>query len=252
MINVFIHNSVIMEKYMTTDYVSAIIPCAGCGSRMNVEGNKNHLPVNNLPILAHTLKAFDRVSMLDEIIIVYREGERELTEEVVSLAKIDKPYKLVVGGDYRQTSVYNGLKSVDARCSVVVVHDGARPLITTELIEKTIVEAKRVGAVSLAVRAKETYAFSEDNAISEAIDRSKLYAVQTPQTFSYDVLSRAYAKAIEDNFLESATDDTTLVKRSGGRVELVEGSYSNIKITTPEDLVLANIILSERENSDKD
>ena len=236
---------------MTTDYVSAIIPSAGCGSRMHAGRNKNLLSINKLPILAHTLRAFDRVSMLDEIIIVYREGERESTQEVIDLAKIDKPYKLVVGGNFRQASVYNGLKNVDTRCSVAVVHDGARPLITAELIEKTIALAKRVGAVSLAVRAKETYAFSEDGAISDVIDRSKLYAVQTPQTFSYDVLMRAYEKAIEDNFLESATDDTTLVKHNGGRVELVEGCYSNIKITTPEDLLLGGIILSERESYDK-
>ena len=133
---------------------------------------------------------------------------------------------------------------VDPRCTCVVIHDGARPFVTTEIIQRSIDSAIQIGASCAAVLAKNTCVLAEEDMISETLDRSKLYMLQTPQTFRYDLIKKAYDTALQDHF--EATDDTALVKRLGKDVVLIQGSYDNIKITTPEDLLFAKMLLSEQ------
>ncbi|MBZ4645658.1 MAG: 2-C-methyl-D-erythritol 4-phosphate cytidylyltransferase [Petroclostridium sp.] len=228
------------------EYCSAIIVAAGKGSRMNASKNKQFINIIDRPVLAYTLQAFEDCELIDEIVVVTRQEDIMACKEIIDMSELVKVKKIVVGGKERQDSVYNGLKEISNEATIVAIHDGARPLILPKHIEEAIEAAVQYNAAAVGVRVKDTIKLVDDNNnIVNTLDRSKLWAVQTPQVFKVEILKRAHQKAIEEGI--SATDDCMLVEQMGYQVKMVEGSYENIKITTPEDIFLAEAIISGRE-----
>ena len=223
----------------------AVIVAAGSGSRMNSDKNKQFMELGGIPVLTRTLKVFDSCKRIDEIIIVMN---RELIEncknEIIEPYNIMKNVKIVPGGKERGDSVLNGLKAIDNETGIVVIHDGARPFVTEEIIVNSIEDALSFGGSCVAVKAKDTIKQSgEGGFISHTLDRSSLWMVQTPQTFKKELLEKAYEKATLDGF--SGTDDCSVVERMGVEIKLTKGSYKNIKITTMEDIAIGEAFLAE-------
>lgn len=225
-------------------FLSAIIVAAGKGKRMGTKTNKVLLNINAKPILYYTLSVFESMKEIDEIILVVSKADlKYCKEEFIDKYGFKKIKNIVEGGSERQGSVFNGLKAVTKPCDIVLIHDGARPLIEEKTIIKGIEEAKIYKAVGIAVPVKDTIKeVDSNNFVVNTPDRKYLMAIQTPQIFDYNLIYNAHLKAIDDGF--SGTDDTVLVERIGSKVKLVEGSYKNIKITTPEDLLIAEALLN--------
>lgn len=225
--------------------ITAIIPAAGRGERLGSKVHKPFLSLMNRPILAHSLDVFETCTIIDDIILVISDEliDRCATE-IVQTFKYTKINKIVAGGEKRQDSVYNGLMAIDDQCDIVVIHDGARPLVTGAMIEQSVELCKEHKAVIAAVPPKETIKRGEEGFVVSTLDRSRLWSVQTPQTFDYNTIVKAHEKAREDQFL--GTDDASLVERIGEPVYILEGSYDNIKITTQEDLYIAERLLELR------
>lgn len=231
---------------MSKDFVSAIIPAAGRGTRMNKSINKQYITLSGMPILLRTIIAFDECKEVDEIIVVVGKNEKDIfKKQILDRYKIKTPFKVVVGGDTRQESVFNAIVKTDDRTDIIAVHDGARPLISSAEIIKTIDGARKYGACILAVPVKETVKRIDENGyVKKTVNRSSLYNIRTPQTFKADILKEAHLSAIEKGIV--GTDDSFLVEQNGVNVKIVKGSYTNIKITTPEDLIYAQEFLSYR------
>ena len=223
--------------------VTAIFPAAGASRRMNIGTNKNFLELGGKPILIRTLKTFSRVERINFLIVVVAKNEVEIVEKLLSAEKNLKPYKIVIGGSERQYSIANGLKFVPDDAEIILVHDAARPLVSLKTIEEVIDTAEKFGGAIAAVPEKNTIKIIDaENFVKETPPRSELVAVQTPQGFRKKILLDAYEKAAQDNFL--GTDDASLVERIGGKVRIVWSDYKNIKITTPEDISIAENFLS--------
>lgn len=227
-------------------YVSAIIAAAGMSNRMGSNINKQFISVDNKPILAHTIDKFEKCKYVDEIIVVAREDEIEYCrKEIVRRYNFNKVTKIVRGGKERQDSVYNGLLALDERCDIVLSHDGARPFVKIENIVDSIKSAFEYGACVVGVPVKDTIKVVGDKGnITNTPNRDLLWAAQTPQCFKKSIIMEGYKKAIEDGFM--GTDDAGLVERLGIEVKMIMGSYENIKITTPEDLIIAESLLKDR------
>ncbi len=239
------------QKDKKDNYCSAIIVAAGKGARMKAEINKQFINIIDRPVLAYTLEAFEACELIDEIIIVTREEDIILCKEIVDISELVKVTKIVVGGKERQESVYKGLQEIDHRATIVAIHDGARPLILPEHIESSIEEVKEHDAVAVGVKVKDTIKVVDGQQnITSTLDRDMLWAVQTPQTFKVELIKNAHQKAIDENIL--ATDDCMLVEQMGIKVKLIKGSYDNIKITTPEDILFAEAIIkvNDMENNE--
>ena len=214
--------------------VTAIFPAAGASRRMKIGTNKNFLELGGEPILIRTLKTFSQVERINFLIVVVAKNEIEIVEKLLSTAKNLKPYKIVVGGSERQYSIANGLK--------FLVHDAARPLVSLKTIEGVIGAAEKFDGSIAAVPEKNTIKIIDaENFVKSTPPRSELVAVQTPQGFRKKILLDAYEKAAQDNFL--GTDDASLVERIGGKIKIVWSDYKNIKITTPEDISIAENFL---------
>ena len=225
-------------------YCAAIIVAAGASTRM-AGTNKILTVLENLPVICRTVNVFDKCSMIDEIIVV---TQKELLEKVSRYLKAYEKMRMVVaGGETRTDSVMAGLAAVSDRAQLVAVHDGARPLVTGEVICRTVTKAKKFAAAAPAVRVKDTIKVSSDGSVEETPDRSTLYAVQTPQVFDRDLLAAALLNAREKGL--SITDDCSAVEALGMPVQLTDGDEENLKITTPLDLDLAALILHRRANS---
>lgn len=220
---------------------SVIIVAGGSGSRMNMNINKQFIKINEKEVIAHTIDKFYKNEYIDEIILVVKEDEIDYFKENIIKKYGYKNIKIALGGKERQDSVYNGLKIVDKNCDMVLVHDGARPFVSKEIIKKAVTETKKASVIG--VRVKDTIKVVNNNEIISTPNRNTLWAIQTPQTFKYDLLKRAYEKAYEENFY--GTDDSSLVENLGEKVNIIEGSYENIKITTKEDLNMAYQIIKE-------
>jgi len=224
----------------------AVILAAGQGSRMGTKVNKQYLNLLDKPVLAHTLDVFEKHPLIDGILIVTREKEINLCfTEVITPFQFQKVITVVAGGKERQDSVFQGLKALPSQCELVVVHDGARPLITHDIITEVILTAQRQGAGIAAVPVKDTIKRVNDQTVLETIPRGEIWAVQTPQAFKKELILKAYQAAYEQGFY--GTDDASLVERLGEKVKIVHGSYENIKITTPEDLDIGMAILDRRK-----
>lgn len=225
---------------------SAIIAAAGRGERFGRGINKVLCEIAGKPIIAHTLDPFEDCKAIDEIIIVTGESDIEAVGEIVGRFNFRKVKSIVPGGGHRQDSVKNGLEYVTG--GIVAIHDAARPFVTPQLIEACVEEACRAGACVAAVPVVDTIkAASSEGEIERTVDRQNLYAIQTPQTFRTELIRRAYEDAYTAGFY--ATDDAALVERIGGRVKIVQGSYENIKITTPSDVKIASARLGGNEIS---
>ena len=222
--------------------VTVIFPAAGASRRMKIGTNKNFLELDGEKILLRTLKTFSQVERINFFIVVVAENEIDDVKKFLSAEKNLKPYKIVVGGSERQYSIANGLKFVPADSEIILVHDAARPLVTLQTIENVIDAAEKFDGAIAAVREKNTIKIiDEENFVTETPPRSEIVSVQTPQGFKKEILLRAYDEAEKENFL--GTDDASLVERIGGKIKIVWSDYSNIKITTPEDLEIAETFL---------
>jgi len=225
----------------------AIILAAGKGSRMGNSINKQYLKINEYPILYYTLKAFSQCNYIDEIIVVVAEGEMDYCKkEIINKYNFLKVVNVVVGGKERQHSVLKALEVVKS-CEIVLIHDGARPFINESIIKNAIVYANLYGATACGVKSKDTIKIVDPLGFSiKTLDREMLFCVQTPQAFKYDLILKCHRKINQEGIM--VTDDTMVVERFGNKVYLYEGSYNNIKITTPEDLEMGRQIL-ERSSS---
>lgn len=223
--------------------VIVLIPAAGMGRRMGARSNKQYLLLGEKPILAHTLALFDSHPLVDRIYVLSPADEIDYCRcEVVERYGFTKVAGVVAGGAERQDSVANGLAACGAEeQDIVLVHDGVRPFFPAELIPQVVATAVRVGGAVVGVQAKDTIKEVEAGLIQSTPDRSRLWQAQTPQAFSYRTLRHAYDSAAAHSF--RGTDDASLVERLGLPVAMVAGDYRNIKITTPEDLLLARAFL---------
>jgi 2-C-methyl-D-erythritol 4-phosphate cytidylyltransferase len=221
----------------------AVIVSAGKGHRF-MEGKKKQFHfLGEKPILAHTLDKFETCPLIRSILLVVgKEDMDTCLKEVIEAYKFQKVSQIVPGGKQRQESVKNGIDALPKDTDIVAIHDGVRPFVTRAMIEDSIHSAVRHGAVVLAMPVKDTIKISNpDGTVLKTLDRESLWQIQTPQTFQTNVIKEAYYRATEDGFI--GTDDASLVERIGGKVHILPGSYTNIKITTPEDLLLANLFL---------
>ncbi|MFR5471140.1 MAG: 2-C-methyl-D-erythritol 4-phosphate cytidylyltransferase [Romboutsia timonensis] len=219
-----------------------VIVAAGTGSRMNIGINKQFIKLEGKEIIAYTIEKFYNNSNIEDIVVVVKEDESEFFKKEILDKYNFKNVKIAYGGKERQDSVYNGLKLLDEKCDVVLIHDGARPFVSDKIIDKSIEEAKEHKAIVVGVPVKDTIkVIDNDKNIVDTPNRSVLWAVQTPQTFDYNILIDAYKDAFKNKFY--GTDDAMLVERIGYKVKMLEGSYNNIKITTQEDLNVGSQIL---------
>jgi 2-C-methyl-D-erythritol 4-phosphate cytidylyltransferase len=224
----------------------ALIPAAGMGKRMGKAVAKQFLFLGDKPVLAHTLLAFQRSSDIDEIIPILSEDDMEsCLRDVIEAFHVTKVRTLVVGGKERQDSVYNGIRKLEKDAAVVLVHDGVRPFVTTDMIKECVSSARRGESVAVGVPLKDTVKEVDEHGIVRmTLDRNRLWSIQTPQAFPAEVLRKAYEESFKRQ--QYGTDDATLVERAGNKVRVIMGNYENIKITTPEDLILAEEILKRK------
>jgi 2-C-methyl-D-erythritol 4-phosphate cytidylyltransferase len=221
---------------------SAIIVAAGKGTRMAPDLDKLFLQVHGCPIVSHTWRRFDAAESIDEIILVIRDGMESAFRELAAHSKPRKPFRFALGGRERQDSVWNGLLAISSAARIVAIQDGARPCATPELIAATIAAARDMGAAVAAQRVTDTIKDSDDGrTIARHLDRSRLWAVQTPQTFRVEVIRKALAAVRERGLI--VTDDTAACELIGQPVRLIESAAPNPKVTVPSDLPFVELLL---------
>ena len=221
--------------------ISAIVLAGGRGKRMNYHKSKQFIEIKEKPVLVYTLEKFIYNKSIDEVILVLPEDEVDYCKKEVLQKYSLKVDRIVIGGKERQDSVFNALEAME-KADIVLIHDGARPFISEKIIEEGIKYANIYGAAAPGVTPKDTIKIkNEDNISVDTPDRNTLVAVQTPQCFKYDEIYQCHRKIKEENAI--VTDDTSVVERYGHKVYLYEGDYTNIKITTPEDLILAERLI---------
>ena len=225
--------------------VCTLIPAAGKGRRMAHSLKKPYLKLAKKPILAHTIQRFEQNAAVDAIfVIVDKTDFSECRKTVLQPYAFTKVQELVAGGETRQSSVYNGLCALSADVDFVIVHDGVRPFVTDETVSDCLTAADEYGAAVAAVPVKDTIKLANENCfIAETPKRERLWAVQTPQVFRKSLLEAAHQTARERQL--TGTDDAALVEQLGFPVKLVKGTYANLKITTPVDLRVAEVLLSD-------
>ncbi|MBR2773964.1 MAG: 2-C-methyl-D-erythritol 4-phosphate cytidylyltransferase [Selenomonadaceae bacterium] len=222
--------------------VTAVFPAAGSSKRMGGGVNKNLLELAGESVLLRTLKTFSKVERINFLIVVVAAHEVETVEGLLRGSKGLKPWQVTIGGSERQYSIANGLKLLPDDAQIVLVHDAARPLVTVQTINDVIDAAEQFGGAIAAIPEKNTIkVIDAQGFVKHTPPRAELVSVLTPQGFRREILLRAYDKAAEENFL--GTDDSSLVERLGVRVKVVAGGYQNIKITTPEDIRIAETFL---------
>lgn len=227
------------------NFVSAIIVAAGGSVRMGIADSKQFIPLLGHPAIEYTLRAFEKCHFIKEIVVVCREQDKERIRLIADENGFSKVSSLVEGGASRAESVRNGIKAASSKAKYFAIHDGARPLITVEEIERVIEAAFETGAATLGVPVKDTIKVVDGyNKIESTPLRSQLRAVHTPQVFERELYQFALENA-GDNMI-NFTDDCSLIEHMGGEVEVVKGSEENIKLTTPIDVVIAESILSKR------
>lgn len=225
-----------------------IIPAAGQGKRMEAGKNKLLLELQEVPVLIHTLNVFDQDLNCKAVHLAIHPDDESEMKLLLRKYEIKKVSSFIYGGKERQHSVYNAVKELSGE-GIVLVHDAARPFVEIDAISRLVDAAENVGAAILAVPMKDTVKKANGGLVSETVERSSLWSVQTPQAFRLSMLLKAHEHAARDNFL--GTDDASLVERLNGRIKIVEGSYDNIKLTTPEDLYFAEAIMNKRMQGKK-
>ncbi|HEU5140347.1 MAG TPA: 2-C-methyl-D-erythritol 4-phosphate cytidylyltransferase [Bacillales bacterium] len=227
---------------------SVVIPAAGEGKRMNAGKNKLWLELDGKPLIVHTLSVFQNDPACEAIIVAVNPAEKQEMAALFARFSLSKAQQLVPGGAERQDSVYKGLKTCGSE-GIVLIHDGARPFVTVELIQRLIARAKECGAAIPGVPVKDTIKKAADGMVIETLKRSSLWVVQTPQAFRLSLVKEAHEKAEKAG--TTGTDDASLVEKLGQPVSMVESDYDNIKITTPDDLVTARAILAKRREGER-
>lgn len=229
-----------MRKLLPLRYCGAVIVAAGNASRMGGI-DKVLAPLRGKPLIAHTVSAFQNCDAIREIVVVTREDQ--LTEVTALCAAFDKVKAVVAGGKDRSESVEAGLKALSKKAKLVAIQDGARPLVTCQVIDRTVRAAHTYGAAAPAVAVKDTIKVVRGGVVVETPDRNTLQAVQTPQVFDRDLLCGALQKVRQDKV--AITDDCSAVEYMGMSVKIVEGDEKNIKVTTPMDLKIAELLMEE-------
>lgn len=228
-------------------YVSAMIAAAGMGKRMKSKLNKQFLEISGEKILAHTLKKIISSKYIDYLIIIIKHSDLNYLQDILKNLEINLPYKIVYGGNERQDSIYNGLMELPVETNIVITHDGARPLVETEKINEVIEAVFSTGAATLANKVKDTIKISLNGVtVDYTPNRAELWAVQTPQVFKKNIITKAYEQAFREGYY--GTDDCSLVEKTGQKVKLVWNDYGNLKITTPEDLIMAEALIEGSES----
>lgn len=230
------------RKVLKLQYCGAVIVAAGTASRMGGI-DKVMAPIGGEPMIVRTVRAFQECDAIREIVIVTRQ---DLIVPVMDLChSFEKVQAVIVGGDSRQESVSNGLSALSDKVKLAAVHDGARPLISWQVIDRTVRAANSYGAAAPAIPVKDTIKVVKGGIVAETPDRKTLQAVQTPQVFDRDLLQGALKKAALDG--AEVTDDCSAVERLGMSVKIVEGDERNLKVTTPLDLKIAELFLEEKQ-----
>ncbi len=228
--------------YMIKVKAAAIIAAAGSGKRFGVGKRKQFQPLGGKPVIVHTIERFEESPSVGEIILVASEDSIGYChEEIVKKFRFKKVTKIIPGGEERQHSVKRGFSSISKETDIVIVHDGVRPFVTVDLIERVINEVLISDGAIVAIPVKDTIKKSSDGYIQKTRPRESLWLAQTPQAFRYNILKRAYEMSEADGFL--GTDESSLVERLGIQVKLVRGNQMNVKITTEEDLLFAELAL---------
>ena len=229
--------------------VSAIIVAAGRGTRMGTKVDKLFLEVAGQPVVAHTWQRFEAAKCIDEVVLVVREGQQPVFEDLAKHLQPRKPFRVVVGGAERQDSVWNGLQAIRPDAELVAIQDAARPCTPLSVIEATLAAAREVGAAVAAQRITDTIKESDEgNQVARTVDRSRLWAVQTPQTFRVTVIRSALAEVKRRGLL--VTDDTAACELIGQPVRLVETHAPNPKVTVPADLPYVELVLRQLAGSE--
>jgi 2-C-methyl-D-erythritol 4-phosphate cytidylyltransferase len=232
--------------------VTALVPAAGMGKRMGAGMNKQYLLLGGVPIVARTVRVFESAEVVDEIYLVVPEQEIPYCREaVVEAAGFRKVRGIIAGGAERQHSVINGLRGIIDHHpdDVILIHDGVRPFITPEVISAAVETARVCDGALVAVPVKDTVKEVVSGMVRGTPPRETLWLAQTPQAFRYSVILAAHEKAEREGFL--GTDDSSLVERAGGEVRIVPGDYRNIKMTTPEDMILGEAFLRESDDGER-
>ncbi|MBR5468130.1 MAG: 2-C-methyl-D-erythritol 4-phosphate cytidylyltransferase [Firmicutes bacterium] len=223
----------------------AVIVAAGKGKRMKSTVDKQFIELKGRSIVERTVEKFEKCDVVDEIVLVTGEEHVGYLEEMAAKCGWTKVSKVVCGGKERQNSVYNGLCALREDAEIVLIHDGVRPFIKNEEIVLMAEKASEKKACVLAARVKDTIKVCDEKGkVLSTPDRSMLWAMQTPQAFEYKLIKNAYERLTEADFV---TDDASVAEKAGIDVFIVEGGYDNIKITTPEDLYIAEAILRRNE-----
>jgi 2-C-methyl-D-erythritol 4-phosphate cytidylyltransferase len=226
---------------------AAIITAAGSGERMGGSIKKPYILLQGIPLLARTLQVFAEAPDIAELIVTVSPGQEDYCrQQVVTGCAIAKPVTVVAGGRRRQDSVRHGLAAVSGAVDMIMIHDGARPFVTVQMIGDALAATMHKRATTMAVPVKDTVAVAaKDTAVIErTLERDRLCLIQTPQTFERELICEAHRRACAEGF--AGTDDASLVERLGVPVTVIMGSYDNIKITTQEDLLFAEAILHRR------
>lgn len=228
---------------------TAIVLSAGQGKRMGTTIQKQYIQLDGKEIICHTLETFQNSSVIDDIVLVVGKGQEEYCKkEIVEKYHFTKVWKIVEGGEERYHSVLNGLREITHQ-GYVFIHDGARPFVSEEIMERAYDAVCRFGACVVGMPVKDTVKIAdEETFISKTPDRRFVWQVQTPQVFRTDMVKEAYEKMIQSGYTQATDDAMVVEKMLGKKVKLVEGSYENIKITTPEDLDIAKVFLKRKNN----
>ena len=230
------------RKFLPLKYCGAVIVAAGTASRMGGIDKVMAL-LKGEPMIVHTVRAFQECDAIREVVIVTRP---DLMEEIMGLCRsFDKVKAVVAGGSSRPESVQNGLNALSKNVKLAAIQDGARPLITYQVIDRTVRAANTYGAAAPAIAVKDTVKVVNGGVVAATPDRSRLQAVQTPQIFDFDLLRGALKKAKDDG--AEITDDCSAVERMGMKVKIVAGDERNIKVTTPMDLKIAELLMEEMQ-----
>lgn len=226
-----------------------VVVAAGRGTRMGADRNKVLLPLKSVPVIVRTLHVFENDPACSGIVLVVRKDEISQFRKLAATYRIDKVLAFASGGSERQESVRNGLGVLEERGveehSVILIHDGARPFIGQDRISAVAGAAFAQGAALLAVPVKDTIKQAQGSHVEKTLDRKTLWAAQTPQAFRFSLILKAHQQGITDHF--QATDDASLAEHLGVPVALVRGSYRNIKLTSPEDMMIAEKFIEEEE-----